>query len=255
MDGGAAMVTQAMSGGLDANTADVDGWAADVDALLAERDPRGRPCAAPSLPAQAVGQHAGRPRPRPGRGRATAAPSAADPARPACPAGHRISRLGAAVLPRRAAVRPRRPARRRRPRRRRCRRARRTAGRVRGVAVGGAHADRRGGPVRHGHRRPRGAGPHRRDLRRRRRRHHGGGLEDRRTPRHSRSQAARGDSARGLPAGVGATAVAARWNRCARHSTTCGQGEPSAPTRCPAPTTSSRCWTRPRSCGRSSAPG
>jgi DNA helicase-2/ATP-dependent DNA helicase PcrA len=32
------MVTQAMSGGLDANTSDVDGWAADVDALLAERD-------------------------------------------------------------------------------------------------------------------------------------------------------------------------------------------------------------------------
>jgi DNA helicase-2/ATP-dependent DNA helicase PcrA len=38
VDTGAAMVTQAMSGGLDANTSDVDGWAADVDALLAERD-------------------------------------------------------------------------------------------------------------------------------------------------------------------------------------------------------------------------
>ena len=31
------------------------------------------------------------------------------------------------------------------------------------------------------------------------------------------------------------------WNRCARRSTTCGPGRPSAPTRCPAPTTSSRC--------------
>jgi DNA helicase-2/ATP-dependent DNA helicase PcrA len=38
VDTGAAMVMQAMSGGLDANTSDVDGWAADVDALLAERD-------------------------------------------------------------------------------------------------------------------------------------------------------------------------------------------------------------------------
>ena len=86
------------------------------------------------------------------------------------------------------------------------RRTRRTAVRVRGVAVGRPHADRCGGPVRHGHRRACGAGAYRRDLRRRRRRHHGGGLEDRRTPRHARSQAACGDSARGVPAGVGATA-------------------------------------------------
>jgi DNA helicase-2/ATP-dependent DNA helicase PcrA len=40
-----------MSDGLDANTADVDGWAADVDALLAERD-RATELPAPPLPAQ-----------------------------------------------------------------------------------------------------------------------------------------------------------------------------------------------------------
>jgi DNA helicase-2/ATP-dependent DNA helicase PcrA len=51
VESGAALVTQAMSGGLDANTADVDGWAADVDALLAERD-RATEVPAPSLPAQ-----------------------------------------------------------------------------------------------------------------------------------------------------------------------------------------------------------
>ena len=42
---------------------------------------------------------------------AAVAPPAAGPPRPACLAGHRISRLGAAVLRRRAAVRPRRSAR------------------------------------------------------------------------------------------------------------------------------------------------
>jgi DNA helicase-2/ATP-dependent DNA helicase PcrA len=51
VDNGAALVTEAMSGGLDANTADVDGWAADVDALLAERD-RATDPPAPPLPAQ-----------------------------------------------------------------------------------------------------------------------------------------------------------------------------------------------------------
>jgi len=35
---GAALVTQAMSGGLGAKSEDVEGWTADVDALLAERD-------------------------------------------------------------------------------------------------------------------------------------------------------------------------------------------------------------------------
>jgi DNA helicase-2/ATP-dependent DNA helicase PcrA len=51
VDTGAAMVTQAMSGVLDANTPDVDGWAADVDALLAERDRAADP-PVPPLPAQ-----------------------------------------------------------------------------------------------------------------------------------------------------------------------------------------------------------
>ena len=45
------MVTQAMSGGLDATPSDVDGWAADVDALLAERDRAADP-PVPPLPAQ-----------------------------------------------------------------------------------------------------------------------------------------------------------------------------------------------------------
>jgi DNA helicase-2/ATP-dependent DNA helicase PcrA len=48
---GAAMVTRAMSGGLDANMPDVDGWAADVDALLAERG-RAADMPVPPLPAQ-----------------------------------------------------------------------------------------------------------------------------------------------------------------------------------------------------------
>jgi DNA helicase II / ATP-dependent DNA helicase PcrA len=52
VDNGAALVTQAMSGGLDA-TEDVDGWAADVDALLAERD-RAADLPVPSLPARGV---------------------------------------------------------------------------------------------------------------------------------------------------------------------------------------------------------
>jgi DNA helicase-2/ATP-dependent DNA helicase PcrA len=48
---GAALVMQAMSDGLDANTSDVDGWASDVDALLAERD-RAVETTTPPLPAQ-----------------------------------------------------------------------------------------------------------------------------------------------------------------------------------------------------------
>ena len=60
VDNGAALVTAAMSGGLDANMADVDGWAADVDALLAERDRASKPPAPPlpalgALPSQAGG--------------------------------------------------------------------------------------------------------------------------------------------------------------------------------------------------------
>ena len=61
VDNGAAMVTQAMSGGLDCEPArDVDGWAADVDALLRRARHRVPPASRPSsgLPAAAVGQHA-----------------------------------------------------------------------------------------------------------------------------------------------------------------------------------------------------
>jgi DNA helicase-2/ATP-dependent DNA helicase PcrA len=50
VDNGAALVTRAMSGGLDADTLDADGWAGDVDALLAERDRAADP-PAPPLPA------------------------------------------------------------------------------------------------------------------------------------------------------------------------------------------------------------
>jgi ATP-dependent DNA helicase UvrD/PcrA len=51
VDDGAAMVTRAMSGGLDVHSDDVDGWTADVDALLAERDSVADP-PVPSLPVQ-----------------------------------------------------------------------------------------------------------------------------------------------------------------------------------------------------------
>ena len=51
VDAGAALVRQAMSGRPGADLTDVDGWAADVDALLAERD-RATEQPAPSLPAQ-----------------------------------------------------------------------------------------------------------------------------------------------------------------------------------------------------------
>lgn len=51
VESGAALVTRVMSDGIDANTADVDGWAADVDALLAERD-RATEVPPPPLPAQ-----------------------------------------------------------------------------------------------------------------------------------------------------------------------------------------------------------
>ena len=51
VDRGAALVAQAMSGELTADADDTDGWAADVDALLAEREPPAEP-PAPPLPAQ-----------------------------------------------------------------------------------------------------------------------------------------------------------------------------------------------------------
>ncbi|AGB21856.1 DNA/RNA helicase, superfamily I [Mycobacterium sp. JS623] len=51
VDSGAAMVIHAMSGDLTAKTDDVDGWVADVDALLAERD-RVADAPTPALPTQ-----------------------------------------------------------------------------------------------------------------------------------------------------------------------------------------------------------
>ena len=104
----------------------------------------------------------------------------AGPAGPACTAGHRVPRLGAAVLRRRAAVRPRGSA--------RCGGQRQRRSRSEQLAVlQAAFAGRRGRPgrrrgrgaLRDGHRRHGGAGPHRRGVRRRRRRSHRRGLEDR----------------------------------------------------------------------------
>ena len=134
--------------------ADVDGWAADVDALLAERDRRAgatgprrcpRSCrSAPWWNSAAI----------PTRCARRLQPPAAGPPRPACVAGHRVPRLGAAVLRRRAAVRSRRPARRgrRRPPAT-TRRAGRAAGRVPASPWAARTPDRRRGAVRHGHRR------------------------------------------------------------------------------------------------------
>jgi ATP-dependent DNA helicase UvrD/PcrA len=51
VDSGAALVAQALSGGLAADVVDVEDWAADVDALLAERNPAAD-APAPVLPAQ-----------------------------------------------------------------------------------------------------------------------------------------------------------------------------------------------------------
>jgi DNA helicase II / ATP-dependent DNA helicase PcrA len=51
LDRGAALVARAMAGELSGSAEDLDGWAADVDALLAEREPSRQPAKAP-LPAQ-----------------------------------------------------------------------------------------------------------------------------------------------------------------------------------------------------------
>ena len=121
---GAALVAAAMAGGArrrtPCRTSDGLGRRRRRAAGRAER--ARAPAAAPALPTAAVGQRPG----RPGRDPAGAAQRLQrrlPPPGPACVAGHRVSRLGAAVLRRRAAVRPRRPARcgRRRlgPRRRR----------------------------------------------------------------------------------------------------------------------------------------
>ena len=220
VDNGAAMVTQAMSGGLDASTSDVDGWAADVDALLAERDRAADP-PVPASPAIGWGPSLRGECPQPAQlsvstlvelGRDPDAvaqrlrrrlPTRPDPHALLGTAFHdwvqrffHAERLfdlddlpGAvdrdagdaedlAELQAAFAVSPW---------------AARTPIDVEvpfDMVIGGRVV----------------AGAHRRDLRRRRRRHHGGGLEDRRTPRRARSQAACGDSACGVPAGVGATA-------------------------------------------------
>src|SRR4029077_15630683 len=52
VDYGAAMVTQAMEGSLVANTSDVEGWAADVEARLGER---ARAAGPPGPPLPALG--------------------------------------------------------------------------------------------------------------------------------------------------------------------------------------------------------
>ena len=206
VDRGAALVAKAMAGACEDSAVDSDeGWVADVDALIVERD-RVTDHPAPPLPLQvSVSTHGGTGQRSRVRRAATASPPA-DASRSACVAGHGLSRLGAALLPCRAAVRPRRSAGRGRPRHRRGRRTRRTAGGVRGVAVGRADPDRRRGAVRDGHRRAGGAGPHRRGVRRRRRRRDRGGLEDRRTAEHTGGQAAQRDSAGRVPAGVGGAA-------------------------------------------------
>ena len=135
---GAALVAGMMSADTRLAVEDVDGWVADVDALLAERaQRRTTACRHPAQPV--VGQRAGGPGPRPGGRGAAADASAADPSGPACVAGQRVSRLGAKVLRRGVAVRSWRPAGRGGLRRRRHRGI--------GRAAGGLRPDRRGRPA------------------------------------------------------------------------------------------------------------
>ncbi len=89
---------------------DPDGWAADVDALLAERSRTAQPPPR-RLPAQLSVSALVELDRDPATAAQAADPAAAVTPRPACDAGHRLSRLGAAVLRRRTALRPRRPAR------------------------------------------------------------------------------------------------------------------------------------------------
>ena len=103
---------------------DPEGWAADIDVLLAERAAAARARPRVALPAAAVGQPARRPRRRPRRARRPAAAPGAAAAQPARPPRHRVPRLARAAVLRRPAARPRRAARRRRRGRRRRRRAR-----------------------------------------------------------------------------------------------------------------------------------
>ena len=97
---GAALVASAMSGESGDEPVDGDeGWASDVDALLAERNRVRRP-PGPAAAGAAVGQHTGGTRPRPRCGSATAATPVAQPTRPTCLAGHGLPRLGTALLSR-----------------------------------------------------------------------------------------------------------------------------------------------------------
>ena len=122
--------------------------------------------------------------------------------------------------------------------------ARRTAGRVHGVAVGGPHTGRRRGALRHGHRRHRRAGPHRRGVRRRRRRRTVVDWKTGRSAGHPGRQAARRGSARRLPVGVGGAARLPA-NPSARRSTTCGRGRSSSPIDCRIPTNWRPCCELP----------
>ena len=83
---------------------DVDGWAADVDALLAERARVGA-AGAPRPARPVVGQLPGRAGARPGGRRAAVDAPVACPTGAACVAGQCLSRMGSAILRRRVAVR------------------------------------------------------------------------------------------------------------------------------------------------------
>ena len=104
---------------------DPEGWAADVDVLLAERA-AARERARRRAARAAVGEQARRARRRSRRARRAAASPAAAAPEPARPPRHRVPRLAGAAVRRRAAARPRRAARRRRRGRRLGRRARRS---------------------------------------------------------------------------------------------------------------------------------
>ena len=111
VDRGAALVRRAMTGRRSTRPpTDADGWAADVDALLAERDRRWRRTGPSRCPPQLSVSSLvdlGRDPDAALRRLRAGCPCRPDPH---ALAGHRIPRLGAAVLRRRAAVRPRRSA-------------------------------------------------------------------------------------------------------------------------------------------------
>ncbi len=97
---GAELVARALSGEIAGAPADGgEGWASDVDALLAERDRVVR-SSGPAVARATVGQHVGRTQPRPRCRRTSAASPVAQPTRSTCLTGHRFPRLGAALLSR-----------------------------------------------------------------------------------------------------------------------------------------------------------